>query len=94
MDLMVSGTSHKVILCAVSSDSACLICAFCRLSRFFGCCTVDFALLRWRYWPEAFERLGSPLVLWSLAAFLLNDTTYGVCLYMIPRAERKPLRLQ
>ncbi|KAM4059002.1 terpene cyclase atmB [Hirsutella rhossiliensis] len=68
------------------------------LSRFLGSsCTVGFASLRWKFWPEAFGWLGSPLVLWSLAAFLLIDATYGVCLYFVSRAEslaRKPLKSQ
>lgn len=59
-----------------------------RLSRFLGsCCTVGFAFLRWKYWPDAFAWLASPLVLWSLAAFLLVDLAYGVCLYLVSRAE-------
>ncbi|ODA80718.1 hypothetical protein RJ55_03677 [Drechmeria coniospora] len=58
------------------------------LSRFLGsCCTVGFASLRWRYWPEAFGWLASPLVLWSLATFLLFDLTYGVCLFLVLQAE-------
>lgn len=62
-----------------------------RLSRFLGSsCTVGFAFLRWKYWPEAFGWLAGPLVLWSLATFLLADVTYGVCLYRVYRAETLP----
>ncbi|KOS19956.1 hypothetical protein ESCO_005798 [Escovopsis weberi] len=53
-------------------------------SRFVGsCCTVGFAYLRWKYWPEAFGWLSRPLVLWSLGTFVLLDTTYGICLYAV-----------
>ncbi|KAF4585503.1 AtmB protein [Ophiocordyceps camponoti-floridani] len=60
------------------------------LSRFLGsCCTVGFASLRWKYWPEAFGWLADPLVLWSLAAFVVVDTTYGVCLYLVSRQQQQ-----
>lgn len=68
-------------------------CGVCRLSRFLGSsCTVGFASLRWKYWPEAFGWLGSPLVLWSLATFVLADATYGVCLYLVSRNEARAAR--
>nr|AGN73002.1 IdtB-like protein [Epichloe aotearoae] len=58
------------------------------LSRFLGsCCTVGFAFLRWKYWPVVFGWLGTPLVLWSLVAFLLTDAAYGLCLYLVSQAE-------
>ncbi|KAK7955213.1 hypothetical protein PG996_016023 [Apiospora saccharicola] len=57
-------------------------------SRFLGsCCTVVFAGLRCKYWPEAFGWLWSPLVGWSLATFLLVDITYGFCYLSIRREE-------
>ncbi|KJZ73006.1 hypothetical protein HIM_07578 [Hirsutella minnesotensis 3608] len=60
------------------------------LSRFLGSVsTMGFGYLRWTYWPEAFGWLGSALILWSVVAFLLTDMTYGVCLYLIARAERQ-----
>ncbi|KJZ71105.1 hypothetical protein HIM_09524 [Hirsutella minnesotensis 3608] len=60
------------------------------LSRFLGSsCTVGFAFLRWKYWSEVFGWLGTPLVLWSLAAFLLIDLSYGVVLYLVSRTERR-----
>nr|AFO69287.1 IdtB [Periglandula ipomoeae] len=63
-------------------------------SRFLGsCCTVGFAFLRWRYWPEAYGWLASPLILWSLATFVVADLTYGVCLYLVSRAEDKTVKL-
>ncbi|KAG5940361.1 hypothetical protein E4U60_000550 [Claviceps pazoutovae] len=59
-------------------------------SRFLGsCCTVGFAYIRWKYWPEAYGWLLSPLILWSLAIFLLADVTYGVCLLLVTRAETR-----
>nr|ATJ44725.1 IdtB protein [Epichloe bromicola] len=64
------------------------------LSRFLGsCCAVGFAFLRWRYWPEAYGWLASPLILWSLATFLVADSTYGVCLYLLLQAEEKTVKL-
>ncbi|OCK81419.1 hypothetical protein K432DRAFT_416056 [Lepidopterella palustris CBS 459.81] len=58
------------------------------LGRFLGsCCTVVFASIRYLYWPEAFSWLASPLLMWSLAAFFLADTTYGVCFYLIKESE-------
>ncbi|RYP42594.1 hypothetical protein DL767_000118 [Monosporascus sp. MG133] len=58
------------------------------LSRFLGSwCTVGFASLRWKYWPEEFGWLASPLILWSLATFLLADMTYGICFYQMSQAE-------
>ncbi|KAI1082130.1 hypothetical protein F5B20DRAFT_587788 [Whalleya microplaca] len=63
-------------------------------SRFLGsCCTVGFAFLRWKYWPTVYGWLSSPLILWSLAAFLLADLTYGVCLNLVSRAESKAAKL-
>ncbi|KAG6110882.1 hypothetical protein E4U13_005182 [Claviceps humidiphila] len=57
-------------------------------SRFLGsCCTVVFAFIRCKYWPEAYGWLLSPLILWSLAIFLLAEVTYGVCLLLVTRAE-------
>ncbi|KAG5956340.1 hypothetical protein E4U57_002703 [Claviceps arundinis] len=57
-------------------------------SRFLGsCCTVGFAFIRCKYWPEAYGWLLSPLILWSLAVFLLADVTYGVRLLLVTRAE-------
>ncbi|KAG6204172.1 hypothetical protein E4U35_003601 [Claviceps purpurea] len=57
-------------------------------SRFLGsCCTLGFASIRWKYWPEAYGWLLSPLALWSAAIFLLADVTYGVCLLLVTRAE-------
>lgn len=65
-----------------------------RLSRFLGsCCTVGFAFLRWKYWREVYGWLNSPLVLWSLATFVLAELTYGVCLHLLSRAERKAKKL-
>nr|J7FIJ6.1 RecName: Full=Terpene cyclase idtB; AltName: Full=Indole-diterpene biosynthesis cluster protein B [Claviceps paspali]AFO85421.1 IdtB [Claviceps paspali] len=59
-------------------------------SRFLGsCCTVAFAGLRCKYWPEVFGWLASPLVLWSLVTFLLADSAYGFCLYRVSHAETK-----
>jgi paspaline synthase len=59
-----------------------------RLSRFLGsCCTVGFAGLRWMYWPQSFSWLNSPLVLWSLAVFLLVDGSYGLCYWYVKRYE-------
>ncbi|KAG5975782.1 hypothetical protein E4U58_007322 [Claviceps cyperi] len=58
------------------------------LSRFLGsCCTVVFAFIRCKYWPEAYGWLLSPLILWSLAIFLLAEVAYGVCLLLVTRAE-------
>ncbi|PYI16276.1 hypothetical protein BO99DRAFT_445585 [Aspergillus violaceofuscus CBS 115571] len=62
------------------------------LSRFLGSsCTVVFAGLRWRYWPESFAWLNSPLVLWSLAVFLLLDVSYGFCYWYVQRWEQSQL---
>ncbi|KAL3434222.1 hypothetical protein BDV09DRAFT_186019 [Aspergillus tetrazonus] len=65
------------------------------LSRFFGsCCAVGLASLRWKYWPESFEWLNSPLVLWSLAVFLLVDGSYGIFFWYVKRYERMTLSQQ
>lgn len=48
-----------------------------------------FAGLRWKYWNSAFSWLNSPLVLWSLATFLLVDASYGVGLVCVRRYERR-----
>nr|WGJ63583.1 terpene cyclase [Aspergillus striatus] len=65
------------------------------LSRFLGsCCTVGFASLRWKYWPESFEWLNSPLVLWSLAVFLLVDGSYGIFFWHVKRYEKMTLSQQ
>ncbi|RAL12585.1 uncharacterized protein BO97DRAFT_451130 [Aspergillus homomorphus CBS 101889] len=59
------------------------------LSRFLGSsCTVVFASLRWRYWPQSFAWLNSPLVLWSLATFLIVDASYGICYWYVQRWEQ------
>ncbi|KAB8071307.1 hypothetical protein BDV29DRAFT_193379 [Aspergillus leporis] len=59
------------------------------LSRFLGsCCTVGFASLRWMYWPISFAWLNSPLVLWSLAVFVMVDGSYGVCYWYVKRYEK------
>ncbi|KAH8897626.1 hypothetical protein GQ53DRAFT_637206 [Thozetella sp. PMI_491] len=53
-------------------------------SRFIGsCCTVGFAYLRWKYWPELYSWLGNPLVLWCLGTFFLAEVTYGICYYRL-----------
>ncbi|CRL19196.1 unnamed protein product [Penicillium camemberti] len=58
------------------------------LSRFLGsCCVIGFAVLRWMYWPESFAWLNSPLVLWSVAAFLIVDSSYGLCYWHVKRHE-------
>ncbi|KAG6077101.1 hypothetical protein E4U30_003684 [Claviceps sp. LM220 group G6] len=60
------------------------------LSRFLGsCCPVVIGFIRCKYWPEAYGWLLSPLILWSLAIFLLADVTYGVCLLLVTRAETR-----
>ncbi|PYI12652.1 hypothetical protein BO78DRAFT_300697 [Aspergillus sclerotiicarbonarius CBS 121057] len=59
------------------------------LSRFLGsCCSVGFAYLRWRYWPEAFAWLNSPIMLWALGVFVLLDGSYGVCYWYVVRYEK------
>ena len=64
--------------------------AFLRLGRALGSsCTVVFATIRYIYWPEAFAWLCSPLIIWSLTVFILTDTTYGVCFYVIHQREIK-----
>lgn len=52
-------------------------------------CTVVFAVLRWKYWNSAFAWLNSPLVLWSLATFVLVDASYGVTFAYVRRYERR-----
>ncbi|KAL4901496.1 hypothetical protein BDW74DRAFT_83923 [Aspergillus multicolor] len=73
------------LLCRNSSRGASYVLW---LSRFFGSwCVVGVAALRWKYWPEAFGWLDSPMILWSLAVFVLVDGFYGVCLWHVKREE-------
>ncbi|KAI3114649.1 hypothetical protein CBS147333_1804 [Penicillium roqueforti] len=58
-------------------------------SRFFGSCSaMGFAILRWMYWPESFAWLSSPLILWSVAVFLIVDGSYGLCYWYVKRYEK------
>nr|BBD84644.1 putative membrane protein [Cordana terrestris] len=58
------------------------------LGRFLGsCCTVVFAALRWKYWPEVFSWLGSPLMLWGVGVFFASELAYGLCFYLVQKSE-------
>nr|AFO69305.1 IdtB [Aciculosporium take] len=64
------------------------------LSRFLGSmCTVGFAAVRQMYWPEAYGWLACPLAYWSFLVFILTDSTYGVCYFLVSRAEAKAGKL-
>ncbi|KAK7706983.1 hypothetical protein SLS64_007191 [Diaporthe eres] len=64
------------------------------LGRFLGsCCTVVFAALRWKFWPEAFAWLGSPLMLWGVGVFFASELTYGLCFHFVRKAESQARRL-
>nr|WGJ63576.1 terpene cyclase [Aspergillus striatus] len=57
-------------------------------SRTFGTFSGVVALfIRWKYWPESFEWLNSPLMLWCLTVSLLFDGSYGVCFWYVKRSE-------
>ncbi|KAG6023932.1 hypothetical protein E4U41_001905 [Claviceps citrina] len=59
-------------------------------SRFLGSCSaIGCASVRYKYWPEAYGWLASPITYWILVMFFLLDGTYGVCLYLVSRAEAK-----
>lgn len=49
---------------------------------------MGFAVLRWMYWPESFAWLSSPLILWSVAVFLIVDGFYGLCYWYVKRYEK------
>ncbi|PKX90479.1 uncharacterized protein P174DRAFT_497465 [Aspergillus novofumigatus IBT 16806] len=60
------------------------------LSRFLGTVSATiFIVLRWWYWPESFDWLNSPLLLWSFGAWLLLDPLYIVCYWHVKQYEQR-----
>ncbi|GKT46894.1 testicular acid phosphatase [Colletotrichum spaethianum] len=46
-------------------------------------------ILRYTYWREDHEFMGSPLYIWFVTIFLILDGSYGICLWYVRRFEQE-----
>ncbi|KAK6215656.1 hypothetical protein QIS74_08675 [Colletotrichum tabaci] len=64
--------------------------AWSAFSRFFGSLVlVPQDIIRYTYWKEAHEFMGSPMYIWFVTIFLILDGSYGLCLWYVRRFERQ-----
>ncbi|OBR09784.1 hypothetical protein CH63R_05476 [Colletotrichum higginsianum IMI 349063] len=63
---------------------------FLWFSRFFGSLVlVPQDIIRYTYWKEAHEFMGSPMYIWFVTIFLILDGSYGLCLWYVRRFEQQ-----
>lgn len=46
-------------------------------------------MLRYKYWREDHQYIGSPLYIWFIGMFLFLDGSYGFVLWYVRRHERQ-----
>ncbi|KFG81920.1 integral membrane protein [Metarhizium anisopliae] len=83
--LLLSVGALCQLLSRGSSRGASYFLWFC---RFFGSLVlIPQDVLRYRYWRQDHEYMGSPLYIWFVSIFLLLDGSYALCLWYVRRFE-------